>query len=115
VNATFKTPQEAHTWYHETKAEYVKQVASDALQAGEIQQDVYEALINRTYHEAEHARRCSAQLWAEPTPRIAAEQTLALAINTNDMATIDAQLEMLASSDWTEEELQQYSQEHGDA
>lgn len=72
--------------------------------------------------DLEQARRCSAQLWAddprgptEPLSKVQVEQILAQAIADQDMATIDAQLEMLASSDWTDAELQQYSQEHGDA
>ena len=66
--------------------------------------------------DLEHYRRCSSQLWANdprgvPVPKLTVEQTLAQAIHDNDMESIDAQLEMLSQSDWTDTELQQYSME----
>lgn len=45
----FKTPEEAQAWYAETKRRVVREVAQKALDAGEIQQDVFDALVARTF------------------------------------------------------------------
>ena len=49
LNKTFKTIEEAVTWYSETKTRVVREVATRALEAGEIQPDVFDALIRRQF------------------------------------------------------------------
>ena len=49
MHKTFKTPEEAQAWYAETKHAVVCEVAQRALDAGEIGQDVFDALVARMF------------------------------------------------------------------
>lgn len=49
LTRSFKTLEEAVTWYSETKARIVSEVAQRALAAGEIQQDIFNALVARKF------------------------------------------------------------------
>jgi len=49
LTKTFKTVEEASAWYSETKARVVREVATRALEAGEIQQDIFDALLARKF------------------------------------------------------------------
>ena len=49
LNKTFKTLDEAVQWYSETKTRIVREVAQKALDAGEIQQDIFDALVARKF------------------------------------------------------------------
>lgn len=49
LTKTFKTVEEAVAWYSETKTRVVREVAKKALDAGEIQQDIFDALTRRKF------------------------------------------------------------------
>lgn len=46
---SFKTLEDANEWYVETKKTIVREVASKAMEHGEISQKVYDALISRKF------------------------------------------------------------------
>ena len=49
LTKAFKTLEEAVTWYSETKTTIVREVATRALLAGDIQQDIFDALVARKF------------------------------------------------------------------
>lgn len=49
LTKTFKTIEEASIWYSETKTRLVREVATRALEAGDIQQDIFDALVARKF------------------------------------------------------------------
>lgn len=51
LNKTFKTVAEGRQWYSATKARIVKEQAVRAFGAGDITDDVYQALITREWGE----------------------------------------------------------------
>lgn len=49
LSKTFKTVEEASSWYSATKTRVVREVAERALLAGDIKQDVFDALVARKF------------------------------------------------------------------
>jgi hypothetical protein len=49
LTKTFKTVEEASAWYSVTKAMVVREVAQRALDAGDIKQDIFNALVSRKF------------------------------------------------------------------
>lgn len=49
LSKTFKTIEEASAWYSATKTRVVREVATIALEAGDIQQDIFDALVSRKF------------------------------------------------------------------
>jgi hypothetical protein len=49
LTKTFKTVEEASAWYSVTKTRVVREVAKKALDAGDIKQDVFDALVSRKF------------------------------------------------------------------
>lgn len=49
ITKTFKTLEEAVAWYSITKTRIVCEVATKALEAGKIGQDIFDALVSRTF------------------------------------------------------------------
>lgn len=52
LTKAFKSIEEAVAWYSETKTKIVREVATRALEAGEIQQDIFNALLTRNFKES---------------------------------------------------------------
>lgn len=49
LSKTFKTVEEASSWYSATKTRVVREVAQRALDCGDIGQDVFNALVSRKF------------------------------------------------------------------